>query len=116
MKPTIGRIVLFHYERSSNRGMRTRPAIITNVDPNGVDLEVFGDITGEDGLGKFQSDVKFCDLSTGNVAAGPQTWTWPPREETRVAAAVPPKTEPKSKPATAPAAEAEQPTAPAPAS
>lgn len=77
MKPTIGRIVLFHYERSSNRGMRTRPAIVTDVNLDGsIDLEVFGNIE-IDGIGKYHAGVA---QVSGDAAAGPGTWCWPPRE------------------------------------
>lgn len=82
-RASIGRIVHYHFE--GPRGMSTRPAIVVQAwggDDDKVNLRVFYDGANDGELGAtdgWATSIPFCDLSAGNVAAGPGTWTWPPR-------------------------------------
>ena len=73
-KPSIGRVV--HY---SSYGRR-RPAIITRVGQNGVDLTVFSDEGPPRNVFTvpYQAEEEISDdPNATTIASG--CWTWPPR-------------------------------------
>ncbi len=97
MQPTIGRIVHYVMPESTPESLKIRPAVIVQVYPACVALQVFTHST-QDGMCR-EGGIMFADSVMHSDEPQPGTYRWPPMAPAAKApAAAKPKPAPASKP------------------
>ena len=79
--PTVGRIVRYVLPEGTGNAGCERPAIITGIDGDAVNLSVFYD-KFEDGAGESLNDQQMVGRAWScqfDEAKSPGTWHWPER-------------------------------------
>lgn len=89
MKPTIGRVVYYHFMNAALAGEAVacvRPAMVTSVRENGrVNLHVMFEPDDLDAAASWEDDrnhrfdVAEIEATSGWFKSEPGLWSWPPR-------------------------------------